>query len=154
MTPEEKRHGAFMEFDDLLLAGVAVDEALLRAAEDNELRPEVFRAVAEKHLGDLEAHRQKMSHRGRWEERQKAFVKREQELRETAATSAEGTYYACACDDPERSGRPSWPRNVAGLVERLQVVDTRLQRAVWDAYYATIERLDRKHRTHTSHFKD
>ena len=53
MTPEEKRRMAFEEFEELLREGLPVQKALFTAAEDSDLKPEVFKAIAEKHLGDL-----------------------------------------------------------------------------------------------------
>lgn len=61
MTPEEKRQGAFQDFDELLYEGVAVDDALVRAAESNGLKPEVFKLIAEKELGDLHDYADKLA---------------------------------------------------------------------------------------------
>jgi hypothetical protein len=60
MTPEEKRQGAFEEFDELLSEGTSIDAAIAKAAEDNELTPENFRVIAERHLGDLDSHRERI----------------------------------------------------------------------------------------------
>lgn len=60
MTPEEKRQGAFEQFDQLLRGGMAVPKAVGVAAKDNGLRPENFRAFAEGQLGDLERYRARM----------------------------------------------------------------------------------------------
>ena len=56
MTPEERRQGAFEEFDELLSQGVAIEDAIICAAQNNEMKPDVFRTVAEKQLGELQEH--------------------------------------------------------------------------------------------------
>lgn len=60
MTPEERRRGAFEQFDQLLREGTDLAKAVSAAADDNELKPEIFREVATRHLGDLERYRERM----------------------------------------------------------------------------------------------
>ena len=73
MTPEEKRQGAFEVLDELLAGGADVDSAIIRAAEDNELKPEIFRAIAEKELGNLSDYSRKVQLRSHNLARQSAF---------------------------------------------------------------------------------
>lgn len=64
MTPEEKRRGAFEELNELLGEGMTVTEAIRIAAENNGLKPEIFRAFAEEHLDlDLDGYRARMMRR-------------------------------------------------------------------------------------------
>jgi hypothetical protein len=60
MTPEQKREGALESFEEFLLLGVPVEQAMVRAAMGNELKPDIFYTVAEKILGDLQAYRERL----------------------------------------------------------------------------------------------
>jgi hypothetical protein len=60
MTPEERRQIAFEVFDECLVNGMGVESALQRAAEESELKPDVFRQIAVKAFEDLASHREQV----------------------------------------------------------------------------------------------
>ncbi len=73
-TPEERRKGAFEELEELLLEGTELDKAILIAATDNELKPEVLRTIAEKSLGDLSAYVERLALRRKNDQRHGEFL--------------------------------------------------------------------------------
>jgi hypothetical protein len=154
MSIEQQVRDAFDDLDGLLIQGLSIAEAIDEAARGNALKPDIFRARAEHDLGDLEEHRGKLALRVAAWQREASRHELEDKLRHEAAASAEYTYYACCLDDPELAGRPSWPICIRSFIERHQITDDRLRNAVWEAVYAAVERLDRKHGTHTVHFRD
>lgn len=157
MSVEQRFRDAYVDLDELMGQGVSIADAIAQAAMDNGLATEVLRARAERHLGDLEAYRERIMHRIAWAESERkgeeAFAEREQEVRQAAAASAEHTYYACNMDEAD-PGRPSWPLVVERIIAREQLSDARLIQAVWAACYETVERLDRKHGRHNLLFPD
>jgi hypothetical protein len=60
MTPEERRQIAFEVFDECLGDGLDVESAILRAADEGQLEPDIFRRIATGAFGDLAAHREQM----------------------------------------------------------------------------------------------
>lgn len=158
MSIEQQVRDAFEDLDELLLEGLAANEAITRAAQGNGLKPEILGARAIRQFGDLETHRANLTRAAEWrsQERneQRAFAVREKQVREEAAHAAESTYYACCLDDPERAGRPSWSYCLERLAGRLKLSDGRLRQAAQETLYATLKRLDRKHGTRAAQLRD
>jgi hypothetical protein len=156
MTIEQRVLDAFDDLDGLLLDGAKVEDALIEAAMENRLRPDVLKIRAEAQFGNLDVHRENLRRASEWRAQelleQRAFTLRQERVREEAATVAKSVYYACLLDDPVRAGRPSWSYCLEGLVRRLELTDDRLKKAARESLYDAIKRLDRKHGTSTTHF--
>ena len=60
MRPEEKRQGALEELDELLSRKVLVEDAIVQAADNNDMKPADLRIVVTRLYGDLEEHARKM----------------------------------------------------------------------------------------------
>ena len=153
MTPiEQQRRDAFDDLDGLLSEGMHLDEAITEAAVGNGLKPDVLRALVERHFGGLEAYQERIALRAGAAARENEDRQLERKVCEEAAIAAEHNYYACELNDPALAGRPSWPHAFAGWVERRKITDGRLREAAWEAYIEAVKRLDRKYGTHTSHY--
>jgi len=142
MTPEEKREGAFVEFDQLLSEALSVDDAIASIARSYEFDPQQFRSIAETHLGDLEAYRERMICRGEWTDRRTAFTQRADELRQQASARVQNTWDATMPFDPP--GQPDWQYCFDRLVEDLAIEDPELRQVAHEAFFGKLKQLQTK----------
>ena len=142
MTPEERHQGAFVEFDQLLSAGSSVDEAISTIFGRYGFERHDFRLMAEKYLGDLNAHRSKMVCRGAAIERQAAFTISADELRKRATARVQNVWDATMPFDPP--GQPDWHYCFDRFVEDLE--DGELRQVAHEAFFAKLKQLETKQR--------
>ncbi len=137
MTPEERRRGAFVEFDELLSAGYSIENALTLAAQNNELEVGVFRTIAERHFGDLESHCERMTLRADWTLRQAEFAKREEEVRQYAKSRVQNAWDASV----PYGGAPDWEHLLHTVIEALETNDEVLRGFARQAFSQQLKQL-------------